>query len=46
MAPLPIVRYPDPRLRQPCLAVETFDARLATLAEDLAPTMRAASRRS
>ena len=42
MALLPILRYPDPRLRQPCRAVETFDARLTTLAEDLAATMRAA----
>jgi peptide deformylase len=42
MALLPIIRYPDPRLRQPCRAVETFDARLAELANDLAATMRAA----
>ncbi len=42
MAILPILRYPDPRLRQPCRAVETFDARLAQLADDLAATMRAA----
>jgi peptide deformylase len=42
MAILPILRYPDSRLRLPCQAVETFDARLARLADDLAATMRAA----
>ena len=42
MALLPIVRYPDPRLRQPCQPVTVFDARLAQLAGDLAATMRAA----
>lgn len=42
MAILPILSYPDPRLRLPCRAVEVFDARLATLADDLAATMRAA----
>ncbi len=42
MALLPIVRYPDPRLRQPCKPIEIFDTRLASLADDLAPTMRAA----
>ncbi|AOF90573.1 peptide deformylase [Sinorhizobium sp. RAC02] len=42
MAILPILRYPDPRLRLPCKKVETFDTRLATLADDLAATMRAA----
>lgn len=42
MALLPIIRYPDPRLRQPCKAIEAFDARLAGLADDLAATMRAA----
>ena len=42
MAILPILRYPDPRLRQPCKKVETFDARLASLSDDLATTMRAA----
>ena len=39
---LPLLRYPDPRLRSPCRKVEVFDARLASLAEDLAATMRAA----
>lgn len=42
MAILPILRYPDPRLRLPCQKVEAFDTRLATLADDLAATMRAA----
>jgi peptide deformylase len=42
MAILPILRYPDPHLRMPCQKVETFDARLAALANDLAVTMRAA----
>jgi peptide deformylase len=42
MAILPIMRYPDPRLRLPCKRIEAFDARLATLADDLAARMRAA----
>ena len=42
MAILPILRYPDARLRIPCRRIETFDQRLATLAGDLAATMRAA----
>jgi peptide deformylase len=42
MAILPILRYPDPRLHLPCKPIETFDERLATLAGDLADTMRAA----
>ena len=42
MALLPIVRYPDPRLRQLCQPVTVFDARLTELAGDLAATMRAA----
>jgi peptide deformylase len=42
MAILPILRFPDPRLRLPCYAVKVFDARLAALAGDLAETMRAA----
>ncbi|WP_411035392.1 peptide deformylase [Shinella sp. BYT-45] len=42
MAVLPILRYPDPRLRLPSRKVATFDARLAALADDLAATMRAA----
>lgn len=42
MALLPILRYPDPRLRQACHPVEAYDTRLAALADDLAATMRAA----
>ena len=42
MAILPILRYPDAGLRTPCRRIETFDQRLATLAGDLAATMRAA----
>lgn len=42
MAILPILRYPDTRLRLPCKPIDTFDARLASLAGDLAATMRAA----
>lgn len=42
MAILPILRFPAPGLRTPCKIVDTFDARLATLADDLADTMRAA----
>ncbi|MFQ6048156.1 MAG: peptide deformylase [Phycisphaerae bacterium] len=30
---LRILRYPDPRIRQPCQCVEDFDASLASLAE-------------
>jgi peptide deformylase len=42
MTILPIVRYPDPRLRAPCKTIELFDAQLTMLAEDLAAAMRAA----
>lgn len=42
MAPLPILRYPDPRLKLRSVEIDRFDARLATLAADLAETMRAA----
>lgn len=42
MTILPILRYPDPRLRLPCQRIETFDAQLASLADDLAAAMRAA----
>lgn len=42
MAVLPLLRYPDPRLRMPCRPVEHFDERLAARARDLAGTMRAA----
>ena len=42
MAILPLLRYPDPRLRLPCAPIAVFDAHLAALASDLAETMRAA----
>jgi peptide deformylase len=37
-----ILRYPDPRLSQPCVPVTVFDAALAAFAEDLLHIMRAA----
>lgn len=42
MALLPIVRFPDPRLRAVAEPVEHFDADLRRLAHDLLETMRAA----
>ncbi|HEY5796254.1 MAG TPA: peptide deformylase [Bosea sp. (in: a-proteobacteria)] len=42
MALLPIVRFPDPRLRAVAEPVEFFDADLRRLADDLLETMRAA----
>jgi peptide deformylase len=42
MSVRPIIRYPDPRLSSPCERVETFDASLAALCQDLLDTMRAA----
>lgn len=42
MAILPIVAYPDPRLRAVAEPVERFDADLRQLAADLLETMRAA----
>lgn len=42
MAILPIVAYPDPRLRAVAEPVERFDADLRQLAADLLDTMRAA----
>ncbi|WP_448952074.1 peptide deformylase [Labrys neptuniae] len=42
MSVLPILRFPDPRLRLPAAAVTAFDADLTTLAQDLLDTMRAA----
>jgi peptide deformylase len=42
MAILPILRFPDPGLHTACRPVIVFDSRLATLASDLADTMRAA----
>jgi peptide deformylase len=43
MAALPILRYPDARLRQKCARVESFDAELKKLAADMADTMFAAN---
>ena len=42
MAILPIVRFPDPRLRAVAEPVVSFDASLRALAADLLETMRAA----
>lgn len=42
MPPLPIIRFPDPRLRQAARPVTAFDEGLRALAQDLAETMRAA----
>lgn len=42
MTVLTILRFPDERLRKVCRPVATFDTTLATLAADLADTMRAA----
>ncbi|CAN5247930.1 peptide deformylase [soil metagenome] len=42
MAILPIVAFPDPRLRAVAEPVERFDADLRRLADDLLETMRAA----
>lgn len=42
MALLPIVRFPDPRLRAVAEPVEHFDADLRRLVDDLLETMRAA----
>lgn len=42
MAILPIVRFPDPRLRAVAEPVERFDDALRRLADDLLETMRAA----
>lgn len=41
MAVLPILEYPDPRLRLRSAPVEAFDAELARLVEDLCDTLRA-----
>jgi peptide deformylase len=43
MALLPIVKYPDVRLRQKCAPVETFDEGLRKLVADMADTMYAAN---
>ncbi len=42
MALLPILEYPDPRLRKVARPVTTFDARLRQLAADMGETMYAA----
>lgn len=42
MAVLPILRYPDPRLRQVAAPVTQFDDALRRLADDLLETMQAA----
>ncbi|BBK31449.1 peptide deformylase [Stella humosa] len=42
MTVLPILRYPDARLRLPCQPVAVFDDALRRLAQDLVETMRAA----
>lgn len=42
MAVRPIVRFPDPRLRQPATPVQTFDDELRRLSADLVDTMLAA----
>ena len=42
MAVLPILKYPDPRLEQPCTPVERFDDQLRELAEAMIETMHAA----
>jgi peptide deformylase len=41
MAVLPVLTYPDPRLRLRCEPVERFDADLARLVDDLLETMYA-----
>ena len=42
MAVLPILRYPDPRLRQKSVDVTTFDDQLRKLVTDMSETMYAA----
>jgi peptide deformylase len=43
MAKLEILEFPDPRLRTRARRVETFDAELGQLVDDMLETMRAAS---
>jgi peptide deformylase len=43
MAQLPIVKYPDARLRQKCTPVEKFDDDLRKLVSDMADTMYGAN---
>ena len=42
MGLLPVLQYPDERLRTPCAQIAVFDASLRDLADDLLDTMRAA----
>lgn len=42
MTVLPLLHFPDARLKMPCRPVETFDDTLRTLVRDLTETMRAA----
>lgn len=42
MARLPILQYPDPRLRKPALPVEIVDDRVRNLVADMLETMYAA----
>lgn len=42
MTVLPILQFPDPRLRQPAVPVTVFDDDLRRLAADMLDTMRAA----
>lgn len=42
MAVREILKYPDPRLEQPCRPVERFGAELRQLADDMVETIRAA----
>jgi peptide deformylase len=43
MALLPIVRYPDPRLREKCATITVFDESLRKLVADMTDTMYAAN---
>src|SRR5688572_29189966 len=43
MALLPILRYPDPRLREKCGSINTFDETLRKLVADMSDTMYAAN---
>jgi peptide deformylase len=43
MALLPIVRYPDPRLREKCATITAFDESLRKLVADMTDTMYAAN---
>jgi peptide deformylase len=43
MALLPILRYPDPRLRDQCASIDAFDENLRKLVADMTDTMYAAN---